>query len=128
MVFRIFVPLALVLLATGACSDHSYRHEIAGRVVGANNAPIADAVVQRVNDKGDPYGNDETYRRTTAADGTFSFVAEGRGPSPMPYAPWTLRVTHPGHVERQLEVRAAWSNDRATCFGYCAKDFSIEMK
>lgn len=120
--------LVCALVGSVACSDYAYRHEVAGRVVAEGGTPVAGAIVQRVNDKGEPYGNDESYRRTTGADGTFSFVAEGRGPSPMPYAPWILRVTHPKHVERQLDVRAAWSEDRATCFGYCAKGLTIDVK
>ncbi|RYZ65030.1 MAG: carboxypeptidase regulatory-like domain-containing protein [Proteobacteria bacterium] len=118
---------ALVLAGSLGCSDHAYRHEIAGRVTDGA-APVAGALVQRVNDKGEPYGNDDAYRRVTDADGRFSFVAEGRGPSPMAYAPWTLHVTHEKHAERTLEVRATWSDDRATCFGYCAKDLAVDMK
>jgi hypothetical protein len=118
---------ALVCSVLG-CSDYAYRHEIAGHVVTVGDAPVAGAVVQRVNDKGDPYGHDDAYRRVTDAQGNFSFVAEGRGPSPMAYAPWTLKVTKDNVGERTLEVRAAWSEDRATCFGYCAKGFTIELK
>lgn len=121
------VPFVLLV----GCKDYAYRHEVAGRVVNTTGEPIAGALVQRVqrvNDKGEAYGNDESYRRTTDGDGRFSFVAEGRGPSPLPYAPWTLRVTKDRHVERQLDVRAVWSDDRNGCFGYCAKDVAIEMK
>lgn len=118
----LFLPVVL------ACSDHPYRHEIAGRVVAPGNTPVAGAIVQRVNDKGDPYGHDDGYRRVTDAQGNFSFVAEGRGPAPMAYAPWTLKITSDKRAERVLEVRAAWSEDKATCFGYCAKDFTIELQ
>ncbi len=121
------LSFALLPLLT-ACTEHPYRHEIAGRIVAAGNQPIAGAIVQRVNDKGDLYGHEDMYRRTTDAQGNFSFVGEGTGPSPMAYAPWTLKITKDNHAERMLEVHAAWSEDRATCFGYCAKDFTIEMK
>lgn len=122
---RVF-SFALVLWLT-ACSDHPYRHEIAGRVVAAGEVPVAGAVVQRVNDKGEPYGHDDAYRRVTDAQGNFAFVVEARGPSPMAYAPWILKVTEAHHSERLLEVHAAWSEDRATCYGYCAKGFTIEL-
>ena len=116
-----------LLLGVVGCKDYSYRHEISGRVVAEGDRPVAGAVVQRVNDKGDPYGHDDGYRRVTDAQGSFSFVADGRGPKPMAYAPWTLKVTKEQHVERILEVRAEWSED-AACFGYCAKGFTIELK
>lgn len=122
------VPALVLLLLVLGCNDHLYRHDIAGRVVSAGNRPVVGAVVQRVNDKGDPYGHDDGYRRVTDAEGKFSFVAEGRGPSPMAFAPWTVKVTQEKFAERILEVRAAWSNDKTTCFGYCAKDFTIELQ
>lgn len=118
---------AWALLLLVGCADYPYRHEITGRVT-SNGQPVAGATVLRVNDKGDPYGQDEVNKRVTDANGAFSFVAEGRGPSPMPYAPWNLKVTHPKLAERTLEVRAAWSDDKTKCFGYCAKDFEIELK
>ena len=110
------------------CQDYPYRHEISGRVVGPGEVPLAGAVVQKVDGNGEAYGNDEAYRRTTDGEGRFSFVAEGRGPSPLGYAPWILRVTSPKYAERLLEVRAAWSEDRSSCYGYCAKDLTIDLK
>lgn len=110
-----------------ACSSHPYRHDIEGRVVAAGK-PVEGAVVQRLNEKGEPYGFDDDYRRVTDASGKFSFVAEGRGASPLAYAPWTLRVTHERLGARDLEVRAQWSDDKSVCWGYCARDFDIELK
>ncbi len=118
-----------------ACRSYPYRHDIEGRVVvtaeGALLRPgvgVPDAVVQRINDNGEPYGFDDDYRRVTDAQGHFSFVAEGQGASPLAYAPWRIRVTHPNYGTRELEVRAAWSDDKSVCWGYCARDFEIELR
>lgn len=101
----------------------------------AGDAPVAEAIVQRLNDKGEPYGFDDDYRRVTDADGHFSFVAEGQGASPIAYSPWRIRVSHPEHGSRELEVRAMWtekppaeSAGAQPCWGYCARDFAIDLR
>ena len=96
-------------------------------MVDASGQPLADCVVTRVTDKGDPYGHDELYRRTTDKTGTFKFESSGRGPTPLAYAPWRLKAELPNKTTRTVEFDATWSNDRATCFGYCNRDVTISF-
>lgn len=120
------VLLPLLLLG---CRDYAYRHELEGVVLDAKGAPLANAEVQRLNEKSEPYGFDSDYLRVTDEAGHFSFAAEGRGPSPLEAAPWRLRVKHAEAGEREVEVQARWQEQRegAVCWGYCAKGLSLQF-
>jgi hypothetical protein len=117
-----------LLTLLGACRDYEYRHEVSGVVVDAQNKPVADAVVRRVTEKGDQYGVNELYSRTTKADGAFSFVNEGRGPEHLAEAPWKVQVEYPVGSKHTFDVVAKWSDDRSGCFGYCARNVTIQLK
>jgi hypothetical protein len=116
---------ALASLAL-ACADAAYRHEVEGKVLDAAGQPLADCKVARVNDKGDPYGHDELYLRTTDAQGAFRFESAGRGPTPLASAPWRLKVTPKVGAPLYLDIDAKWSEDKAVCFGYCAKGLVLK--
>jgi hypothetical protein len=120
-----FSVLATLALGFGfACKDYAYRHEIAGTIVDAKGAPVASVSVQRVTDKNDPYGVDELYKRISNDRGEFSFVSEGRGPSPVPSAPWRLQVDFGGE-KRVYPVSVLWSAGDAGCSGYCSKSLVL---
>jgi hypothetical protein len=118
---RIAVLACVIATYAGACKDYPYRHEIAGTVTDAKGAPVASAVVLRVDDKDNAYGVDELYKRTTSDKGEFSFISEGRGPSPMPSAPWRLQVDFGKGVKQVYPLNVAYSAGANGCTGYCAK-------
>jgi hypothetical protein len=120
--------ITCVVCQTVACRDYAYRHEIRGTVLDAANQPIAGALVRRVSDKNDQYGVDELYLRTTAANGSFDFVNEGRGPSPVRAAPWRIEVEFPKGTKRTYEIVATWSDDKSECTGYCARNVVIVFR
>jgi hypothetical protein len=115
------IVASVVLMMTCACKDYPYRHEIAGKVVDSAGAPMASVSVQRVDDKNKSYGVDELYKRVTNDKGEFSFVNEGRGPSPLPSAPWRLQVDFGGGTTQVYPVNAPWRDGASGCAGYCAK-------
>jgi hypothetical protein len=120
-----FRSLVLVVAALCACKDYPYRHEIAGKVVDGAGAPIASVSVQRVDDKNKSYGVDELYKRVTNDKGEFSFVNEGRGPSPMPSAPWRLQVDFGSGSTQVYPVNVPWHDGASECAGYCAKSLVL---
>jgi hypothetical protein len=120
--------LWVAALSSLACRDYPYRHEIRGVVVGADSKPIKGAAVRRITDKGDQYGVDELYLRRTNDDGGFEFVSDGRGPSPLPEAPWKMEVEYPAGTKHSYDVSAKWSDDKTTCQGYCARDVHIVLR
>lgn len=120
--------LAVGVVFLVSCKDYEYRHEVDGKVLDADNKPVKGAIVRRVTDKGDQYGIDELYARTTPASGEFSFVNVGRGPQHMSSAPWKIQVEHPAGVKHTYDVAANWSDDRSGCFGYCAKGVIVILK
>lgn len=112
-----------------SCTDHAYRHEVEGQVIDAKGAPVVGVWVTRVSDKGEPYGLPDLYQRKTDESGHFSFVSDGKGPAPAASAPWHLAVEVPPRKDRaRFEIDARWSNDRSTCFGYCAKNLKLVVK
>ncbi len=121
-------PVALALAFLVSCKDYEYRHEVDGKVLDADNKPVKGAIVRRVTDKGDQYGIDELYSRTTPATGEFSFVNVGRGPQHMASAPWKIQVEYPVGVKHTYDVAANWSDDRSGCYGYCAKGVIVVLK
>jgi hypothetical protein len=110
-----------------ACKEHPYRHDVSGTVVDMQGRGIGKCQVARVTDKGEPYGHDELYLRTTDANGQFRFESSGMGPSPLASAPWHLKVTLPVGPSATFDLVAPWSDNRATCFGYCKRDVELRM-
>jgi hypothetical protein len=119
---RLFV--CAFLSFASACRDYAYRHDISGTVVDSKGAPVASAVVQRIDDKDKPYGVDELYKRTTNAKGEFQFVSEGRGPSPVPSAPWRFQVDF-GNGETKIFGIDVPYEQAPVCTGYCMKSLVI---
>lgn len=116
------VAAVLATLTVGsACKDYAYRHEVAGMVVDTKGAPITGVSVQRVDDKNNSYGVDELYKRVTNEKGEFSFVNEGRGPSPMPSAPWRLQVDFGAGNTKVFPLDVRFSEGKDGCTGYCAR-------
>lgn len=127
-----FVAILTIVAALGSsvsCKDHAYRHDVEGQVIDEKGAAIAGAVVTRVNDKGEPYGIPDLYQRKADETGHFRFESDGRGPPPVATQPWRLAVEVPTRKDRaHFDVNAVWSDDRKTCFGYCAKGLSLVVK
>ena len=120
------LALSMCLVSTG-CKEHPYRHDVSGTVVDLHGRGIAKCQVARVTDKGEPYGHDELYLRTTDATGQFRFESIGSGPSPLASAPWLLKVTSPLGPSATFDLVAPWSDDRTTCFGYCKRNVELRM-
>mgnify|MGYP000880152183 CR=1 FL=1 len=127
--WRMSFVLLVSLVMHVSCKDHAYRHEIEGRVVDGAGVPIPQAIVTRINDKGEPYGLPDMYQAKVDDKGHFRFVNEGRGPVPLKAIPWRLAVEVPSRKDRaHFDVQATWSDDRATCFGYCARDLTLVVR
>jgi hypothetical protein len=88
---------------------------------------VGKCQVARVTDKGEPYGHDQLYLRTTDASGQFQFESTGSGPSPLASAPWLLKVTPPAGPSATFDLIAPWSDDRTGCFGYCKRGVELRM-
>lgn len=122
LVSALVVAMALV----GCNNDYSIYADVSGTVVDAAGKPVAGAVVTRSNAPKLREG-ETPLTATTDADGHFRLTIHAVGSKPAPQDTWILQAkttTATGTLEKPI----AWSSDRSTCLGYCAKDLTISVK
>ena len=115
-----------------ACAhvDYAYRHDVAGVVLdAASGAPLAGAVVDRVESGLTNAADPALYRRTTGPDGTFRFLYSGLGGKPEKFQRWELIVRLPGWQSVTLASNVRWHAfvDGQASYGYVLTNLRVHL-
>ena len=90
--------VSLLVVLTGVASAQSGRGWMEGRVVGGSSSgSLSDATVELIGDQQNPRIKDVKLTTKTDSGGNYSLKN-------IPYGDYTLSVSAPGYITRQIEI------------------------